>query len=264
MKRRMHRFIVTRGSWMKRALLGCACAAWLAHAACGGTLPTPKKVDPSQPISIPWDDLDERVTSIAKKMMEKPTLMTRGPAETFPCMPEQYFWLLDHPDRAVTAWRRLGAKCVTIQRRGPGKFGYVDDAGSDVTWETIHQSPGLRIWYADGGVKAGPLLPIVPVRALILLRHTESKLLGGGSAIHHQSGVVIHTGSGAANAVTKLMGQSAPKLARDGLGRLQLFFSALSCYLDRHPERVEPLFRPGSTKSFLMNLEKRWGRIDAP
>jgi hypothetical protein len=89
------------------------------------------------------------------------------------------------------------------------------------------------------------------------LRHSEAKLLDGGTAVKHQSEVVIHTDNKAANAITKLMGQSAPKLAQEGLGQLQLFFAALSCYLDRHPERVEPLFRPEPTKSFLLNLEKR-------
>src|SRR5262245_24345081 len=124
--------------------LGSICAAWLVHAICanaasaGGIF---RKADPAQTVPIPWDELNENVTAHAKKMLEKPTLVARGPAETFACMPEQYFWLLDHPDRAVTAWRRLGAKCVSIERRPGNKFAYVDDAGSDVVWETVHQTP---------------------------------------------------------------------------------------------------------------------------
>ena len=242
---------------MKRLLLGSACALWLVHAACADTPQILKKSDPAQIITIPWDELNERVAAITKQMMEKPTLVARGPAETFSCMPEQYQWLLDNPDRAVIAWRRLGAKCVSIQRRGASKFGYVDDSGSDVAWETVHQSPGMRIWLADGKVKASALLPLVPVKAMIILRHVELKRADGSTAVQHQADVVIHTDSKAAAAVTKLMGQSAPKLAEQGLGQLQLFFAALSCYLDRHPDRVEALFRPEEKEMPAMNLEKR-------
>jgi hypothetical protein len=85
---------------------------------------------------------------------------------------------------------------------------------------------------------------LVPVKALVILRSTEVKTAEGIMTVQHQSSVVIHTDSKAAAAVTKLMGQSAPKLAEQGLGQLQLFFSALSCYVGRHPERVELLFGP--------------------
>ncbi len=245
---------------MKRLLMGWICAVWLFHAVCANAEDSPgilRKPEPAQTVTIPWNALDERVTAIAKQMMERPTLVSRSQAETFSCVPEQYYWLLDNPDRAVTAWRRLGAKCVSIQRRPGNKFGYVDEAGSDVAWETVHQTPGLRIWLAEGKVKASPVLPLVPVKAMIVLRSTEAKMPDGGMVIQHQSDVVIHTDSKVANTATKLMGASAPKLAEQGLGQLQLFFSALACYLDRHPERVEPLFRPENNPAVPMNPEKR-------
>ena len=230
---------------MKHVTIRLACAlcclgAASAHAA--DTLPL-KKPDPAQPVTIPWDSLNERATTLAKQMMERPTVQARGLAESFPCTPEQYYWLLDNPDRAVIAWRRLGAKCVSIQKRGPTTFGYSDGTGSDVTWETIHQAPGMRIWFAEGKVKPSAVLPLIPVKALVILRYVEGKTADGIVVIQHHAEVVIHTDSKAAVGVTKLMGQSAPKLAEQGLGQLQLFFSALSGYVDRYPERVETLFR---------------------
>src|SRR4029079_10028811 len=99
------------------------------------------------------------------------------------------------------------------QRRPGGKFGYVDDTGSDVTWETVHQTPGMRIWYAEGKVQASAVLPIVPVKAMIILHHTDAKMPDGTMVVKHQSDVVIHTDSKVAATATKLMGQSAPKLA---------------------------------------------------
>jgi hypothetical protein len=232
---------------MKRLFAGSVCLLWLLHAACADAANTPpllKKSDPAQTVTIPWDDLNEHATTLAKQLMERPTVVARGPSETFACVPEQYHWLLDNPDRAVIAWRRLGAKCVSINRRGPNKFGYTDDTGTDVAWEVIHQSPSVRIWFAEGKVKPSPVLPLVPVKALIVLHHIDGKLPDGTVVVQHHAEVVIHTDSKAATAVTKLMGQSAPKLAEQGLGQLQLFYSALSRFLDLHPERVEVLFRP--------------------
>ncbi len=245
---------------MRRLCIGWVCAIASLHATwanAGGPSAPPKKADANVVVQIPWADLDERATTLAKQMMDKHTVQARGPAETFCCTPQHYAWLLDNPDRAVSAWRRLGAKCVTIQRRGQSKFGYADDLGSDVTWETVHQSNGVRIWFAEGKVKASPLLPLVPVKAIVVLRHTDGKLPDGNLCVQHQTDVVIHTDSMAAAAVTKLMGQSAAKLAEQGLGQLQLFFSALSCYLDRHPDHVEALFRLEPAKSPPHNPEKR-------
>ena len=231
---------------MKRLFVAWACVLCWIPAFCvdaaNNTFPL-KKADPSQPITIP-DDLSERAASLAKQMMEKPTVQARGPIDTFTCTPEQYYWLLDNPDRAVIAWRRLGAKCVSIQKRGPQKFGYMDESGSDVTWETIHQAPGVRVWFAEGKVKASSVLPLVPVKALVILRSAEAKSIDGVVTVQHHAEVLIHTDSKAAATITKMMGNSAPKLAEQGLGQLQLFFSALSFYVDRHPDQVDKLFQP--------------------
>jgi hypothetical protein len=225
-----------------------ACVVCCLGAACAnaGDAVTPPESGPA--VTIPTSDLDARAAALAKQVLDRPTVQARGPVETFTCEPEQYYWLLDNPDRAVIAWRRLGAKCVSIQRRGPQSFGYADDAGTNVTWEVVHKAPGVRIWFAEGKVKPGAALPLVPVKALVILHSKETKTAEGIVMVSHQSSVVVHTDSKAASAVTKLMGQSAPKLAEQGLGQLQLFFSALSGYVGRHPDRVDMLFGPEKKK----------------
>jgi hypothetical protein len=245
---------------MKRLFVGSVCALWFIQvisASAAGTLPLSKKADAGPIVNVPWDDLNERAGALARLMMDRPTVQARGRSETFSCTPEQYYWLLDNPDRAVSAWRRLGAKCVSIQRRGPGKFGYADETGSNVSWETIHQGPGVRIWFAEGKVKPSGVLPLVPVKALVILRYSEQKTADGSLVVQHHAEVVIHTESKAAAAVTKMMGSSAPKLAEQGLGQLQMFFSALSCFVDRHPELVETIFRPEPGQTSEANPKKR-------
>jgi hypothetical protein len=213
-------------------------AAWAAAA--GPLLPF-KKTEPTPlPASIPWQELDDRSRDLILAVVEKATLAGRGPSETFTCVPEQYIWLLDHPDRAVSAWRRLGARCVSITPRGDGQFGWGDENGSDIVWETLHRSGSVRIWYAEGKVRPGPVMPLVPVKAVVVLTHPQNKTADG---IQHRSEMFVQTDSKTAAAFTKMMGVSAQRVAEQGLGQLQLFFSALSWYLDRHPDQATSLLR---------------------
>src|ERR1051325_5169224 len=121
-----------------------------------------KKPTSVQSASIPWRNVNEHAAAIAQQMLERPTVFARGAQNTFACMPEQYYWMLENPDRVVIAWRRLGAKCVSITRRSSTRFGYTDEYGSDVSWQTIHQTPDIHIWFAEGKVKGSAAMPMVP------------------------------------------------------------------------------------------------------
>ena len=193
--------------------------------------------------AIPFDDLGETQRALVRSVVDKPTLVGKGPVETFPCRPEHYYWFLDHPDRAVTAWRRIGAKCAAITPRGEGCFGWTDDQGSELVWRTVHNAKGIRIWFAEGKVRPAPLMALVPVKAVLVLHHAEGKTAEGKVAIQHHSELFLLTESKSAAALTKLMGQSASKLAEQGLGQLQLFFAGVSWYIHRHPEQAEELLK---------------------
>jgi len=225
--------------------------AWLlvllaaTEAEAGPLLPILKKEPAPLPASIPWQALDQHSRELALGVVEKPTLAARGPEETFTCKPDQYFWFLDHPDRAVTAWRRLGAKCVSITPRGEGQYGWSDENGSEIIWQTVYKTSALRLWYAEGKVRPGPVMPLVPVKALVVLTHVPNQAADGGATVQHRTELFIQTDSKTAGAVAKMMGTSATRCAEEGLKQLQLFFSALSWYLDRHPDRAEALLRDG-------------------
>jgi hypothetical protein len=221
-----------------------------AHAPAGSTLlPFKKKDTPPAPSGAEvLALLDGPQRALAGPILDRPTLAARGPKEAFTCHPVHYYWFLDHPDQAVTTWRRIGAKCVSITPRGEGFFGWSDEHGSDLVWHTLHSAPGVRVWYAEGKVRPGPVLPMVPVKAVVALHHAEGKNAQGATIIRHHADLFVQTDSKTAAAFTKMMGQSAPRLAEQGLGQLQLFFSGLSWYLDRHPEQAETLLRTGDAK----------------
>jgi hypothetical protein len=225
-----------------RGLAGLCLLLAATSAPAGGLFKKHAAPVPPDP-SIPLDEMESAHKALAHSVLDRPTLSAKGPTEKFACRPEHYYWLLDHPDRAVTAWRRLGAKCVNITARGDGLFGWSDDSGSDLVWQTLHNGPNTRVWFAEGKVRPAPVLPLVPIKALLILHHGEAKNASGKTVIEHHADVFLQTDSKTAAAFTKLLGPSAPKLAEQGLGQLQLFFSGLSWYLQRHPEQADRLLK---------------------
>jgi hypothetical protein len=213
-----------------------ACAFWAATAAAQET-----GLQRWTSARLPMDDLPAAVRDKVRSVADHPTLYSHGPAETFPCDPAVYLWLLDHPDRAAAAWRKLGAQCVEITDRGGGRFGWSDGGDSDVHWDTVYQADGLRIWHAEGQVKAGPLVPKVPFEALVVLTHSSGKDDKGRTVVRQQADLILHTDSRSALVATRVLGPTAPKLADQYVAQMEMFFSALPWYVHRHPERAEEL-----------------------
>lgn len=202
-------------------------------------LPFTHRPQATMPVGFPVavEELSAHQSEV-RQVLHSPTLAAHGPSETFACQPEHYFHFLDHPDQAVAAWRKLGAKCVGITDLGGGQFGWVDDLGSEVSWETVFRSPSMRIWYAHGKVRPAPVLTMVPVQVVVVLHHAEKKSAGDAMAIEHHSEVYLHTDSRAASLFARLMGTSGTRVAEQGLSQMQMFFSALCWYIDQNPQRA--------------------------
>jgi hypothetical protein len=190
---------------------------------------------------VPLEQVPAGVRERVRQALERPTYTARGPAESFQCRPAVYHWLLEHPDRAVLAWRRLGARCVDIQDRGDGRFGWSDELGSDVHWDTVYRGPGMRVWYAEGRVKPGKLVPPLPVRAVVVLRYSEDRDNNTRVVMTHQAELFLYTDSRTAAVVAKLVGASAPRLGAQYVAQLEMFYSALSWYVEQHPDRADAL-----------------------
>jgi hypothetical protein len=190
---------------------------------------------------VPLEAIPTELRERVRVTVQKPTLFSLGPAESFAGSPKLYRWLLDHPDRGVQAWRRLGAHCMDITARGDGSFGSADGHGSEVHWQTIHDGTNVRVWYAAGKMRPGLLLPALPFQAVLVLRHGLREDGPEHALIFHQADVFVHTDSKTAAVLAKMLGTSAPRLAEQALGQLELFFSGLVWYFDQHPERADKL-----------------------
>jgi hypothetical protein len=190
---------------------------------------------------VPLDEIPAALRPKVRAVMEKPSLSTRGQTETFNGEPRVYQWLLDHPDRAAVGWKRLGAKVADIADRGSGVFGWSDAQGSDIRWQAVYRGPRMRVWHAEGKVRPAALMPLVSVQAVVVLRYTESRDVDNRPVIRHQAELMLHTDSKAMSLATRVFGTSAPRLAEQYVSQIETFFSALSWYLDQHPERIEKI-----------------------
>lgn len=231
---------------MKRIGLGVSCVVlWIqgGWAAAAVSVIPAKAKDNTPSKDLPLSSIEAKHRDTLHAIVNKPSFSSRGPAEVFAGKPQQYLWLLDHPHRCVTAWRRLGAKCVAINPKNERQFLWADDAGSEVVWETVFKDASMRIWLAEGKVKPGPLMPTVPMKAVVVLRHHEAKMPDGAMALHHQADLFVHTDSKTAHMLLRMLGPAATRMAEDGLSQLQLFFSGLTWYFDRHPDEVKDLLR---------------------
>lgn len=188
------------------------------------------------PGELPLDELPPYLRAGVLRVFTKPTLAVRGPVEAFRASPVVYEWLLDHPDQAVLLWRSLGAQCADITRSASGRFEWHDGQGGAVWWQTIARTPQTRVWYAEGSARPGPLLPAVAARAVVILQVRQGQDAAGRTMIRHQAELIVQTDNRTALLAARLLGASSPRLAEQAAGQIEIFFSALAWYIERHPE----------------------------
>jgi hypothetical protein len=189
--------------------------------------------------AVPLDAIPAVWREQVAKVVQQPTLTAHaGPEEV---RGRLYDWLLEHPDRATNAWRRLGVPCAPITDLGQGRFGWTDGQGSNIAWRAVARGPELCIWFAEGHARMGNLLPVVPAKAVAVLNYVRRTGIDGQPYITHEVDIYLQTDSRAAALITRLLGPAAPRLAEQGAEQLLLFFAGLSRYLDVHPDETQTL-----------------------
>jgi hypothetical protein len=225
---------------MTRAtVLLCLLAA--AAPACAEPRGEKSKVATKLPLPVALEAMPAATRDALAKVMKDPTLTAVSPAEEFVANTDMYQWLLDHPDRTAGAWRKMGVAAVEIKTLKDGRFCWKDDSGSELVWQNVAQGPTGRVWYAEGKVNPGPLLPTVSVKAVAVLTYADTPRSTGDAVIKHQVEVFLHTDSKTANLMTKALGDSAPRMAAQGSEQLLMFFSGIAKYAHDKPEKARTL-----------------------
>jgi hypothetical protein len=190
---------------------------------------------------VPYQELPLAMQDKVRRVVAQPTLSANGPVQDFAGNPLVYAWLLDHPDRVVIMWRRLGARCLEISDRGAGWFGWTDHDGTDVHWQTALARDGLRVWYAEGSSRPMTWLSTIPFRAVVVLRSATVKDNLRGNHLRHEASLYVQTDSKAAILVARMLGPSAPRMAEQCMTQLEIFFSGIAWYLERYPDQLSLL-----------------------
>jgi len=172
--------------------------------------------------NVPVAGMSPALRTRVERVSQDPTLFTLGPSEAFAGQPFVYHWLLEHPDRAMEGWRRLGAKCTTIKDLGTGHFRWTDGRGSQIDWVTAYQDFRRQIWYAEGTVRPGLLVPAIPIQVVLILHYGDRKTESEGTLIYHQADVFLKTDNQAAALIARALGASAPRMAEQFLGQLEI------------------------------------------
>jgi hypothetical protein len=243
---------MNRASRVKRAsrtlglLLGGAIGATSVSAA----PPLPAMLAPPSAAPMPesrmsvLDSVKPEFRDSVARCMSKPTVSTRALGEEVVCTVAVYEWLFEHPDRVALAWRRLKVPSIPISDMGEGKFGWTDEFGSEIVWQTVGTFPEGRIWYATGKVKAGLATPSIPVQSVVVVRHKKRAEKDGVALFAPTVEAYMHSDSRAANLIVRVLGPTVPSVAEQAAGQLLDFFTGIAAFVQRHPTRAEELLAP--------------------
>jgi hypothetical protein len=201
-----------------------------------------------KPLPVRIETISSATQESLKKVMTAPTLSTSAASDRFQVNDEFYRWLLDHPDRVGLAWERLGVPAVEIKALENGRFRWTDDQGSELTWHTVADSEKGRIWYAEGKFKPGPLLPLVPIRAVAVLHHDITTDSRGRITVRHSLDAYLQTDSKFATLVMRILGPTAPRMAEQAADQLLFYFSGIARHADSHPDQAERLLAKPSKR----------------
>jgi hypothetical protein len=230
---------------MTRAI-ALLCLAAAVAPACAEPRAEKAKAAGRLPLPVALEAMPAATRDALSKVMKDPTLTAVSPAEEFVAQPDMYQWLLDHPDRTAGAWRKMGVAAVEIKPLKDGRFCWKDENGSELVWQNVAQGPTGRVWYAEGKVNPGPLLPTVAVKAVAVLTYADTPRSTGDAVIKHQIEVFLHTDSKAAALATKVLGDGAPRMASQGSEQLLMFFSGIAKYAHDKPEKARGLLTSDS------------------
>lgn len=192
----------------------------------------------------PFDSVRPEFRDAVNKCVVRPTVTTRASGDKVVCTVAVYEWLYDHPDRVALAWQRLKVPSIPIVDMGNGKFGWTDEHGSEIVWQTVGTFPDGRIWYASGKVKAGTAAPSIPVQGVVVLKHPKLVERDGVALFAPNVQCYMHSDSKAANLVLRVLGPTVPNVAEQAAGQLLEFFGGIAAYVQKNPTKADELLGP--------------------
>lgn len=168
------------GSWSSRlallmlAVLSTAIGESRAAGPLDATTSDAAKQEAEQ--AIPWRELDLHERRLVQHVIHNTSIYRRLPTRVFPCDPEVFTFLAQHPEVVVDTWNVLDISKLKLDRADGEGFRIVDGAGStgELKYLFTHWSPtdarNLAVAYAEGTYEGKPLTKPVKAQCVLLLR----------------------------------------------------------------------------------------------
>jgi hypothetical protein len=241
-----------RASRVKRAsrALGVLLGGAIGVTAASAAPPLPAMLAPQSATPAPQprmnvlESVKPEFRDAVARCMNKPTVSTSAAGEEVVCTVAVYEWLYEHPDRVALAWQRLKVPSIPIADMGNGKFGWTDEYGSEIVWQTVGTFPEGRIWYAKGKVKAGYASPAIPVQSVVVVKHRKRIEKDGVALFAPTVEAYMLSDSKAANLVLRVLGPTVPSVAEQAAGQLLDFFGGIAAFVQKNPARADELLAP--------------------
>ncbi len=162
---------------------------------------------------IPFDQLTPEARQRIQKVVDKPSLYRRMPANVIECDPKLYRFLVRYPEVVVNIWQLMGITKVNAKRVGPYTLDATDGAGTTTKIELVYGTQDLHLLYCEGTYE-GPLFSRpLKGRCVLLLKSGYQQHDNQTWSVSNRMDVFLQIDNMAVDVVTRtlhpLLGKSA-------------------------------------------------------
>jgi hypothetical protein len=222
-------------AWLLSALAGVPARA----AQPGGLLFSAPQRDEARQ-AIPFDELTNEVQEKLGRVVGRPSIFRRLPAQVIDCDPDLYVFLVRYPEITVNIWQLLDITKVQLKRTGPYSFEAADGAGTVSKVDLVYGRPDLHVFYAEGYYE-GPLFRHRLDGSSVLLLRSNFTQRDGRVFVTCQLDTFIQLENGGLEVLAKTLQPVMGKTADYNFVETVKFVSQISAAAERNAPGMERL-----------------------
>jgi hypothetical protein len=189
--------------------------------------------DPAQVVPLHLIAAEHRDSVV--DVISNHTLHRQGAPDSFPCNPQIYLSLLNHPPLTLALWRDLSTNNARLRQVGPDRFEGADGNGTTATWDFIYRSPRMHVLLCDLEY-VGPRGNTRVTGRIVLIVHTEYFRRGKNEDwVRHNVEAYVKVDSRGWRAVTKSVRPLLEKVLEDQVQEAGLFISLMGHMVEQYP-----------------------------
>ncbi len=190
---------------------------------------------------IPFDKLQPDAARKVQSVLEEACFFRRLPVCVIPCDPELYCFLTRHPDVIVAVWQLMGITQLDCHQIGPGRFRFVDGAGTHGTIEYLYSNHDTHIIYTEGLYEGSLFIRPVKSRGVIVLKSGFVRETDGQYYVTSRLDAFLSVDRAAIEALTKTFHPLVGRVADTNFSQTAHFVGMLSRTAQENPDGLRRL-----------------------